>query len=111
MCDTEVECDYETYDRLVDCFSNMEYQAGEYVPDEADMDRYVEHGDGSYMDFLIWIMETGVETEENRFMRRRINAYLREHLTLTDEKPAWLKRGWRQGLPKRKDDRYLCRKT
>lgn len=92
MCDTEVECDYETYDRLVDCFSKMKYQAGEYVPDEADMDRYVEHGDGSYMDFLIWIMETGTETEENRFMRRRINAYLREHLTLTDEKPAWLKR-------------------
>ena len=76
MCDTEVECDYETYDRLVDRFSKMEYQAG----------------DGSYMDFLIWIMETGTETEENRFMRRRINAYLREHLTLTDEKPAWLKR-------------------
>ena len=92
MCDTEVECDYETYDRLVDSFSKMEYQAEEYVPNEADMDRYVEHGDGSYMDFLIWIMETGTETEENRFMRRRINAYLREHLTLTDEKPAWLKR-------------------
>ena len=56
MCDTEVECDYETYDRLVDRFSKMEYQAEEYVPDEADMDHYVEHGDGSYMDFLIWIM-------------------------------------------------------
>ena len=50
MCDTEVECDYETYDRLVDRFSKMEYQAEEYVPDEADMDRYVEHGDG-----VIWI--------------------------------------------------------
>lgn len=73
----------EQLSNMYKIFDNMDLKANDYVPkkDELDeiMDNLVE-----YMKFLMWIEETGYETEENKDMRARINKIIKDELNITD---------------------------
>ena len=83
-------CTFEEYDRFEGLFQSMEYQAGEYVPSDEDMEEYILPDLPKYVTFLLWIDLTGTEVEENLLMRKRIHSILSKTIELVDELPEEL---------------------
>ena len=84
MVDYQVTCDFDTLFRLREHFEGMDFKAGEYVPSEKDMERYVKNSNGKYMDFFLWIDETGTDTPENHEQRKSLHEYINKHLKLVE---------------------------
>ena len=61
----------------------MDVLAEEYVPSEEDFVEICENLN-EYMLFLIWIDETGVSTEDNQEMRKRINRLIKDYLVIKE---------------------------
>lgn len=83
-------CTFEEYDRFEELFQSMEYQAGEYVPSDEDMEEYILPDLPKYVTFLLWIDLTGTEVEKNLLMRKRIHSILSKTIELVDELPEEL---------------------
>lgn len=83
----EIICTYDEYDRFEKAFHQMDYQAGEYVPDTVELEEEILPNLKKYITFLMWIDTTGVQTEENRYVRKLIHKILLENITLVDELP------------------------
>ena len=73
----KVICLGDTYEKYLDIFDNMKEKAGDYVPSIADMN-IIKENLPKYVPFLLWIDDTGYETEENKAMRKEISRTLRE---------------------------------
>lgn len=80
----KVICLYDTYDKYMDIFDAMKERAGDYVPSPSDMITIKENLP-KFIPFLLWIDDTGCETEENREMRHEISRILRECLVITNK--------------------------
>ena len=79
----KIICTEEQYNSIYDRIDQMDVMADEYVPSEKDFIEICENLD-IYMLFLIWIDETGYETEENEKMRKRINHLIRNNLIIKE---------------------------
>lgn len=62
----------------------MEDTADEFVPSEDELKEICDNL-AEYMTFLIWIDETGIETPENKTMRKLINKLIREQLIIKED--------------------------
>lgn len=79
----KVICLYDTYAKYMDIFDGMKERAGDYVPSPTDM-TIIKENIPKFVPFLLWIDDTGYETDENREMRHEISRILRECLIITN---------------------------
>ena len=70
---------YKKFERLCRDLESLEFDADEWVPSEDDM-KIIEGDLKKYIKLLLWVQETGRETEENAEMRKRITLLLRNNL-------------------------------
>lgn len=70
---------YKKFERLCRDLEDLEFDADEWVPSEDDM-KIIEGDLKKYIKLLLWVQETGRETEENAEMRKRITLLLRNNL-------------------------------
>lgn len=81
-------CSYDEYDRFERTFSEMSYQAGEYTPTSEELELEIIPNLKEYITFLLWIDMTGLETEENRYVRKMIHRILIQNIELVEEIPG-----------------------
>lgn len=74
-----ITCTYSQLDDMFETFDQMKHRAEDYVPTEKDMETILADLP-KYLSFLIWIIETGEETEENETMRKVINRIIRNNM-------------------------------
>lgn len=79
----KIVCTEEQYNSIYDRIDQMDVLAEEYVPSEEDFVEICEYLN-EYMLFLIWIDETGVSTEDNQEMRKRINRLIKDYLVIKE---------------------------
>ena len=79
----KIVCTEEQYNSIYDRIDQMDVLAEEYVPSEEDFVEICENHN-EYMLFLIWIDETGVSTEDNQEMRKRINRLIKDYLVIKE---------------------------
>lgn len=79
----KIVCTEEQYNSIYDRIDQMDVLAEEYVPSEEDLVEICENLN-EYMLFLIWIDETGVSTEDNQEMRKRINRLIKDYLVIKE---------------------------
>lgn len=79
----KIVCTEEQYNSIYDRIDQMDVLAEEYVPSEEDFVEICENLN-EYMLFLIWIDETGVSTEDNQGMRKRINRLIKDYLVIKE---------------------------
>jgi hypothetical protein len=79
----KIVCTEEQYNSIYDRIDQMDVLAEEYVPSEEDFVEICENLN-EYMLFLIWIDETGVSTEDNQEMRKRINRLIKDYLVIKE---------------------------
>lgn len=79
----KIVCTEEQYNSIYDRIDQMDVLAEEYVPLEEDFVEICENLN-EYMLFLIWIDETGVSTEDNQEMRKRINRLIKDYLVIKE---------------------------
>ena len=79
----KIVCTEEQYNSIYDRIDQMDVLAEEYVPSEEDFVEICENLN-EYMLFLIWIDETGVSTEGNQEMRKRINRLIKDYLVIKE---------------------------
>lgn len=79
----KIVCTEEQYNSIYDRIDQMDVLAEEYVPSEEDFVEICENLN-EYMLFLIWIDETGVSTEDNQEMRKRINRLIKDCLVIKE---------------------------
>ena len=79
----KIVCTEEQYNSIYDRIDQMDVSAEEYVPSEEDFVEICENLN-EYMLFLIWIDETGVSTEDNQEMRKRINRLIKDYLVIKE---------------------------
>lgn len=79
----KIVCTEEQYNSIYDRIDQMDVLAEEYVPSEEDFVEICENLN-EYMLFLIWIDETGVSTEDNQKMRKRINRLIKDYLVIKE---------------------------
>ena len=77
----KIICLESTYDKYMEVFDRMKERAGDYVPSNSDMS-VIKENLPKYVPFLLWIDDTGYETEENKAMRKEISKILREHFVV-----------------------------
>ena len=76
-----VSCSYDMLEDIYNTFDAMDYKAGEYTPAEEDLKLILENL-AEYLPFLLWIDETGIETEENAEIRHSIREIIKTRLNL-----------------------------
>lgn len=79
----KIVCTEEQYNSIYERIDQMDVLAEEYVPSEEDFVEICENLN-EYMLFLIWIDETGVSTEDNQEMRKRINRLIKDYLVIKE---------------------------
>ena len=79
----KIVCTEEQYNSIYDRIDQMDVLAEEYVPSEEDFVEICENLN-EYMLFLIWIDESGVSTEDNQEMRKRINRLIKDYLVIKE---------------------------
>ena len=79
----KIVCTEEQYNSIYDRIDQMDVLAEEYVPSEEDFVEICENLN-EYMLFLIWIDETGVSTEDNQEMRKRMNRLIKDYLVIKE---------------------------
>lgn len=80
----KILCTDKQYNSIYDRIDQMDVYADDYVPSEEDFKEICENLN-DYMLFLIWIDETGISTNENEGMRKRINRLIKEHLIIKED--------------------------
>lgn len=62
----------------------MDVKAGEYVPSDEEMEDILLHP-GEYINFLMWIIMTGRETDRNAKTRKAIQDILESRVVIVKE--------------------------
>ncbi len=71
-------------DNLYEFFDNTNYTADEYVPTVEEM-KVIANNLDEYVEFLFWIEETGIETEDNEEIRHLISIILKKYVDISDD--------------------------
>ena len=78
-------CTYDDYDKYMDLFQKMNFKAMDYVPEKKELINTILPNLASYVILLMWIDETGFETDENKEVRTLIRKTLTSQLELIEE--------------------------
>lgn len=78
----KIRCSYDDYDKYVELFHKMNYKANDYVPEYKDFINVILPKLPEYIIMLMWIDETGENTEENIEIRKMIRQILTSNLEL-----------------------------
>lgn len=85
-----IKINYDQYDEILAIFDSMMFKAYEFMPSFSDLYKIkeeLENGLGAeYVIFLMWLEETGIETEENKKERHFLKGIIKEHIEITDKK-------------------------
>lgn len=85
-----VKIDYDQYDEILAVFDSMMFKAYEFMPTFSDLYKIkedFENGLGAeYVVFLLWLEETGIETNENKKERHFLKSIIKEYIEITDKK-------------------------
>lgn len=81
----KIKCTYEDYDKYTELFHSLNYQAADYTPEKTELINVILPNLPKYILMLIWIEETGYETEENSESRKLIHKILTSSLELIDD--------------------------
>lgn len=81
-------CSFQQFDEICETMQRMDYHAGPYAPAARELMERVEPELEAFILFLLWVNETGFETDENRMPRRIIREILRTHIELYEEVEA-----------------------
>lgn len=79
----QIQCSNKLIDEIYETFDEMEYRADDYVPTEDDM-TIIASNLSKYIAFLMWIDDTGYETEENSSMRKVISSIIKSSLVMEE---------------------------
>lgn len=79
-----VKCKQSVLDKIYDTFDVMDYTAEDYVPTQEELVEMCKDI-GTYMPFLLWIEETGEDTEENVEIRSIIRSVIKRQLAIIDD--------------------------
>ena len=75
---------FDDMNKYCELFTQMKSpSAGEYVPSEEELDSIIPRLDGALILFLLWIDETGIITDENKEMHKKIRDLLNECLIIS----------------------------
>ncbi len=80
----QVKCTYDDYDKYMELFQMMNFKAMDYVPEKKELLNIIFPDFPKYVLLLMWIDETGYETEENRECRALIRKVLTTNLILIE---------------------------
>ena len=83
----QIYCTFEDYDKFCEVFDNMFYKTNGYAPTLEEIHSRISPNLNEYIVFLIWILETGVDTEENKECRDAIREILNQNFLLVEELP------------------------
>ncbi len=78
-------CSFQQFDEFCETMQRIDYHAGPYAPTVRELIERVEPEIETFIMFLLWVNETGFETDENRMPRRMIGEMLRTHIELYEE--------------------------
>ena len=79
-----VRCSYKQYDKLLAIIEQMQVRADDYAPSVEEINTRVLPNLEKYMAFLIWIDDTGYDTDENVEARQYIKEIVKTSLQLYD---------------------------
>jgi hypothetical protein len=77
---------YSDLDKYYEVFEKMDVKANEFCPTTEELYQLIVPKIYDYILFLLWIDETGIETEENKQDRLNVRKIIKEYLTVCDEK-------------------------
>lgn len=80
----KIICTYDDYDKYMELFQQMNFKAMDYVPDKKDLVNIIFPNISKFVVLLMWIDETGFETEENKETRALIRKFLTTSLELIE---------------------------
>ena len=80
----KIYCTYDDYDKYMDLFQKMNSKAMDYVPEKKEFINTILPNLSNFIVLLMWIDETGFETEENKEMRTLIRRTLTSTLELVE---------------------------
>ena len=72
------------YEKYCSAFDHMELKAGAFCPDLEVIHREILPNLEDNIVFLMWVEETGIETEDNKKSRAMVREVLKNCLTITD---------------------------
>lgn len=75
----------EDYEKFCKSFEQMECKANDYVPTISELKQIIEPNLKEYILFLLWILNTGKATEENKEIRKEIRNIIFENLDIEDD--------------------------
>lgn len=76
-----VVCDEKTFQSMYDVFEKMTFTADDYTPTEIELKMLCDDLP-RYMPFLLWIEDTGYDTDENIKMRKTIRQIIKNKLRI-----------------------------
>ena len=82
---TKIQCTYASYDKYMELFQMLNYQANDYVPEINEIINVILPNLPKYIVMLMWIDETGYDTDENIESRKLIRKILMSSLELIED--------------------------
>ncbi len=83
----KIYCTFSDYEKFCEVFEAMYYKANCYVPTMEEITERIQGNEEEYILYLLWILETGEETEDNRECRQKIRELVNKHFSLVDKVP------------------------
>lgn len=80
----KIICTYDDYDKYIELFQKMNFKAMDYVPEKKELLNLIFPNLQKFIVLLMWIDETGYETEENKECRTLIRRALTSNLELVE---------------------------
>ena len=80
----KIICTYDDYDKYMDLFQEMNFKAMDYVPEKKELLNTIIPNLRKFIVLLMWIDETGYETEDNKECRAIIRRTLTNCLDLRE---------------------------
>ncbi len=73
------------FEEYCNTFDQMDYRADDYCPTKEEIEEEIIPNLEKYLPFILWIDETGFDTEKNRSNRKIINDLLKNNMEICEE--------------------------
>lgn len=77
-----IKITWRQFEKICDTFDHMYFTADNYCPTKEEIVIYALNDWKTNYLFLLWVEETGVETEENKEDRKFLSQMLRKYLSI-----------------------------
>ena len=80
----KIVCTYDDFDKYIELFQKMNFKAMDYAPSKEELLNVIFPNLSKYIVLLMWIDETGYDTDENMEARSLIRKALTSQLELVN---------------------------